>query len=88
MPMLFARRKPHDIAWPDFLYRAALALHPAAARHDDEGLTKRVRVPGCACARLESDESAGNTGGLWRAEKGVQADRAGKPVGRPFAGRL
>ena len=59
MPMLLARREDHDIAGANFLDRPALALRPAAARGDDENLTKRVCMPGCARARLERDGVAG-----------------------------
>src|SRR3954466_16054495 len=41
MPVLLAWREPDHITWPDFFNRIAFALHPAAARRDNERLTKR-----------------------------------------------
>src|SRR2546423_10743300 len=35
VPMLLTRRTPDNIAWPNFLFRTALALHPAASGRDD-----------------------------------------------------
>jgi hypothetical protein len=35
MPMFFAGRNPDDVAGPDVLDRAALALNPAASGGDD-----------------------------------------------------
>ena len=72
----FRPAETHDIAWPDSLYRAALALDPAAPVM----MMSSDRAGACAgraCARLESDESAGNAGGLRRAEERMQADRPG-----------
>src|SRR3954454_23471843 len=59
VPMLLARRKPHDIAGPDFLDRPALALHPAEAGGDNERLPERVRMPRGARTGLEGHVSAG-----------------------------
>jgi hypothetical protein len=42
VPMLFARRKPDDIARPDFLDRTAPALRPPDARSDDRRLPERM----------------------------------------------
>ena len=55
VPVLLARREPDDIAGPDLLDRAALALDPAAAGRDDQRLAERMRVPGGAGAGLEGD---------------------------------
>src|SRR6516165_1589098 len=46
VPVLLAGWKPDDIAGPDFLDRAALALRPAAARGDKSGSDR-----GDACTR-------------------------------------
>src|SRR6185312_16682415 len=46
MPVLEARREPHDVAWPHLFDRPAIALHPAETRYDDQGLAERMRVPG------------------------------------------
>src|SRR5438105_4215368 len=35
VPMLLTGRTPDNIAWPNFLFRTALALHPAASGRDD-----------------------------------------------------
>src|SRR5438445_5113073 len=59
VPMLLARRKPDDVARPDFLDRPALALHPTEAGGDNQCLPERMRVPGGARTRLESHVSAG-----------------------------
>src|SRR5271166_3420012 len=53
VPMLLAGREPHDVAGPDLLNRAALALRPAQPRCDDQRLTERMRVPGCPRARFK-----------------------------------
>jgi hypothetical protein len=38
VPMLLAGRKPYDVAGPDLLNRAALALRPAKSGGDDQRL--------------------------------------------------
>ena len=63
MPMLFTRRELNHIARTDFFNRAAFALHPAAAENHNERLTKRMRVPCGARARLERDAGADRAGG-------------------------
>ena len=62
VPVLLAGRKPDDVAGPDFLDRAALALRPAAAGGDDQGLAERMGVPGGAGAGLEGDAGAADAG--------------------------
>ena len=52
MPVLFTRRDPDHISGPDFLNGSAPALHPPAARGDNEMLAQRVGVPECSSARL------------------------------------
>ena len=54
--------EPDDVAGADFLDRAALALDPAAAGGDDQGLAQRMRVPGGARAGLERDAGAARRG--------------------------
>src|SRR5262249_25266744 len=76
-PMLFAGRKPDDIAWPDFLFRATLTLRPAAAIGDDQRLAQRMRVPGGARARLEGDDHTTDTRGLATLEPRVHPHRPG-----------
>src|SRR5439155_2366099 len=45
VPMLFVRRKPDDIARPDFLDRPAPTLRPSKARRDDQRLTEWMCMP-------------------------------------------
>src|SRR5271166_4373542 len=59
VPVLLARREPHDVARSDLLDRAALALDPSAPRGDDQGLAERMGVPRCPRAGLEGDAGAG-----------------------------
>src|SRR5579863_780412 len=88
VPVLFAWRKPHDIAGTNFLDWAALALRPAATGRDDQRLAERVRMPGGASARLEGDQSAGDARGIRRGEQRIDAHRAREPIRRAFIGRL
>src|SRR5215207_3997173 len=55
VPVLYPRREPDHVAGTDLLDRPALALHPAAAGRDDQGLAERVRVPRRPRAGLERD---------------------------------
>jgi hypothetical protein len=86
--MLFARRKPDDIARPDFLDRTAPALRPPDARSDDRRLPERMGMPRGAGTRFESDTGASTASGLRRLEKRVDADIAGEIVRWPFARKL
>ena len=45
VPMLFARRKPDNIAGTNLLDRAALALGAAATGDDNQSLTERMGMP-------------------------------------------
>jgi hypothetical protein len=56
VPVLFAGRKPNDIAGPNFFDRAALTLHLPAASGDDQSLAKRMRVPRRASTRLKGNK--------------------------------
>src|ERR1700754_2683801 len=42
VPVLFARRKPNNIARADFFDGSAFGLHPAEAGGDDQGLAERM----------------------------------------------
>jgi hypothetical protein len=64
VPVLLSGRKPDDVAGADFLDRAALALHPAAAERHDQRLAERVRVPRGARAGRERDSRAARAGAL------------------------
>src|SRR5207247_8969159 len=88
MPVLLARRKPHHVAWPDFLDPPTGALDPADAGGDDQGLTERVRVPRRSRTGLEGDARTGRPGRVRRIEQGIDADRAGEPLRRSLAGLL
>src|SRR6266446_8501445 len=55
VPVLLTGCKPHDIAGPDFLDGPAPALHPSGTERDNQRLAERMRMPGRARARLESD---------------------------------
>src|SRR5215210_3075590 len=52
VPVLLVRWEPDDVARPDFLDRAALALSKAEPGRHDERLPEWVRVPCRASARL------------------------------------
>ena len=54
VPVLLARREPDHITRPDLLDWSARALDSAAASHDDEDLTERMRLPCRPRAWLES----------------------------------
>ena len=78
MPMPFAGGKPNDIAWPHFLSGSPINPNPAAARNDDQGLTKRMGMPCRTRARLESYNAA--TDARWRLtlKTRIDAHLAGK----------
>ncbi len=84
MPVLLAPGKPDDVARADFFDGSAPALNATAAGSDDESLAQRMGVPGSASARLEGHGGAGYTGGVGALEWGINADRAGKPIGGAF----
>src|SRR3954452_22831239 len=89
VPVLLAGWEPDYVTGPDLLDRPALALLPAKAGRDDQGLAEeRMGVPGRARARLEGDERAGDAGRIGRAQKRVDADRAGEILRRTLAGGL
>src|SRR5205814_132029 len=66
VPMLHAGWKPDDIAGSDFLDWSALDLHSAATSRNNEPRAERMRVPGRAGARLESNGCRTRTrGSVW-----------------------
>src|SRR6266704_3185698 len=87
VPVLLAGWKPDDIAGTDFFDRSALALRPAKAGRDDEGLTERMGVPRGAGAGLEGDVTTADACRLAHLKHRVDADRAGEPGLGAFAGR-
>ena len=86
--MFLARRYPDNITRPNFLDKASPALHKAAAGRHDQYLAERVSVPCSAGAGLECYTCAKRTRGIVCLEQGVYTYRAGKILGRSFAGRL
>jgi hypothetical protein len=62
MPVLFAWGRPDDVTGANLLHGFAVLLRPADAGHDNEGLTQRVRVPGCSRAGLEGNAGTPHTG--------------------------
>src|SRR5271168_1440095 len=84
VPMLFPGREPNHITRSDFFDWATLALDPAKACHDEQGLTERVGVPRCARPRFESDKSPPDTGWIRRVEGRVNAHSASEILCRPF----
>ena len=78
VPVLLVRREQDDVAWPDFLDWAAVALHPAAAGGDNQRLTQRMGVPRRPRARLECDQGPGDARRIGGAEQGVDTDCAGE----------
>ena len=92
VPVLFARRNPHDIAGPYLKYRTALGLDPADARDDVERLAERVGMPVGPCARLEGDAIRGNARRGLSGNDRILPDRAGeiflrRPAGWPRSRR-
>src|SRR6266851_587117 len=88
VPMFLTRREPDHVPRPNFLNRTPPALYPAAASRHDQGLAQRVAVPCCPSAGLERDTGADRACRSGCLEQGVNAYRAGKVLGRSFAGRL
>src|SRR5205085_9098502 len=88
VPVLLARREPDHVTRPNWLDRAAPALCQAAARRHDQGLAQRVGVPRGPSAGLERDTGAERACRSVCLEQGVNAHRAGKILGRSFAGGL
>jgi len=65
-----------------------MALHPAATGGHDQPLAERMGMPGGARAGLEGNERGRDAGRLRRREQRIDADGAGEPLVRAFAGRL
>jgi hypothetical protein len=81
MPVLFPGRDPYHIPRPNFLDWIALALRPAAAGCDNQGLTERMCVPRGASTRLERHARGGRASGSVCLEQWINTHRAGEPVG-------
>src|SRR5438105_13657355 len=85
--VFLTRLEPDHVPWPNVLDGNTPALDPAAAGRHDQGLAQRVAVPGGPSARLECDTGAAHACRIGCLEQGVNAYRAGKILGRSFAGR-
>ena len=88
VPMLFARRKPNDVARPDFLDGTAPMLRPTEPGRDNQCLTEGMGMPCGAGAGLERDARAANARGLSGLEERVDTNRSGEVFRRPLAGEL
>src|SRR6185436_18417916 len=80
MPVLFAGRKPNNIARMYFLDRAAFALRPAAARGHDQSLPQRVCVPGRASPGLKCHAGSCRPRRRRCLEQGIDPHSAGEPI--------
>src|SRR4051794_4475854 len=87
VPVLLPRREPDDIARPDLLDGIAKALRPTQTRGDDQGLAKRVGVPGCTSARLERHARAPNARGVRGFKQRINPHGAREIISRPFTRR-
>ena len=88
VPVLLARREPDHVAGPDLLDRSTLALNPAAAGRDDQGLAERMGVPRGAGAGLEGHACAADASRSLALEQRIDPNGAGELVGRALAGGL
>ena len=61
VPVLLVRRKPNNIARPDFLDWSTLTLSPANTGRNNQSLTEGMCMPGSARTGLERDPRATNT---------------------------
>src|SRR3569623_838518 len=86
MPMLLTRRTPDHVAWPNFLFRAALALYPPAPDGDNQGLPERMGMPGRPGAGLERDARAHRARRVGGLNQRVDTYGAGEVFRGPFAG--
>src|SRR5207244_5202635 len=75
MPVLLAGREPDHVIGSDLLDRSTFALSPAAARRDDQSLAERMSVPCSSRARLESNASPLNKGGIGCLKKRIDSKR-------------
>src|SRR5262245_21545903 len=83
VPVLLARRDPHDVAWPDLADRLALELHAAEAAHHVQRLAERMPVPRGARPGLERHERRADARGVRRLDDRLLPHRAGERVRRP-----
>jgi hypothetical protein len=88
MPVLLVRRKGDDVAGTNLFDWPAFALGSTATGGNDLRLTEWMGVPCGASTGLERDAGGGRACWSIGPEQGIDADCAGEPVGRSFAGRL
>src|SRR5690349_13390881 len=88
MPVLDPRRARDDVAGTDHLDRLAPLLCEADARHDQQALPERVRVPGRASTGIEGHHTAGRVDAALRRPDGLDAYPTREVVGRARTGRL
>jgi hypothetical protein len=88
VPVLFTRREPDYVTWPDLLDRPTVALCPAAARRDDERLTEWVRMPCRPRTRLKCDAGSRNERRVRRLEQRIDSYCTREPLRRPLRGSL
>src|SRR5512146_1912756 len=86
--MLLPRRSPDHVAWVALDDRLTPLLYSSRAGNDHQRLAQRVAVPVRPRAWFERDSRAGDPGRLGRRIQRVDADRPGKVLSVPFAGRL
>src|SRR5947208_372412 len=87
VPMLLVRRKPDDIARPDFLDPVAPTLRPTKTGRDDQRLTEWMCMPGGAGTRFERYTCADNACGIGRLEQRVNSHGAHKPISWPLCSK-
>src|SRR3954451_18272672 len=78
VPVAAAGLAPDDVAGADLLAWLAVALVPAGAGGDDQGLAERMAVPRAARAGREADQGAGEAGGVAPGELPFDRDVAGE----------
>src|SRR5947209_2442425 len=88
VPMFLTRWEPDHVTRPNVLDRLPPALDSATASCHDQGLAQRMGMPCGPSAGLEGDTGADRAGRIGCLEQRVNAYRASKVLGRPFAGRL
>src|SRR3979490_532980 len=88
MPMPHARGDPDHVAGADLLDRTTLALHPAGAGRDDQGLAQRMRVPCGAGSGLEGDDPATDARGFIPLKALVDRHGANEIIRRALGSRL
>ncbi len=87
MPVLFVRRKPNHIAWPNLFDRSTFALRPTKPGRDDQRLTEWMRMPGGAGTRFERDACATNTCRFGRLKQRIDSDIPSEPFRGSLARR-